>query len=183
MRKAQCVDLLARTLGVRATRLTSLTQRLADAGFVHTSSGPPYSDVSPTEVARMLIVAIADEGLAAAPDTIRRLGSLLGRGCNLEQGLSHALSRPESLAPCRAGLELHVGDQPYAVLTTTSADGALSNVFGDIPVAENIDRLVTVSGAALYSIAMEIAGVSPAEVDALLGAKPAFKPKEVEVDD
>jgi len=170
MRKSQVVDLLARRLGVRATRLTSLTQRLADAGLVHVSSGPPYADVTPTEVARILLVAVADEGLAAAPATVERYGQLRGRSSTLEAALAHALARPEALPPARSGLELHVGDQPYAVLTTVSADGALSNVFGDLPAVETVDRIVTVSGGALFAIAQEIGGMSAAEVAALLGS-------------
>jgi hypothetical protein len=118
----------------------------------------------------MLLVAIADSGLAAAPDTIRRFGGLVGRSSTLEAALAHALARPELLPPARSGLEMHVGDRAYAILTVVSADDARSNVFGDLPDAENIDRLVTVSGSAMFAIAQEIAGRTPAEVDALLGA-------------
>jgi hypothetical protein len=171
MNKREFCDVLSRRLGVRRGRLVSLTQRLSESGLLATNhSRLPDFAVSPVEAARMLLVAVADEGLAAAPHTIRRLGGLVGRGCNLEQGLSHALSRPEALAPCRAGLELHVGDQPYAILTTVSADGALSNVFGDLPAVETVDRIVTVSGGALFAIAQEIGGMSAAEVAALLGS-------------
>jgi hypothetical protein len=177
MNKRAFCDVLSRVLGAREGRLVSLTQRLSEAGLLATNhSRRPDFDLMPVEAARMVLVAIADDGLAAAPDTIRRLGSLVGRGCNLEQALSHALSRPESLAPCRAGLEMHVGDQAYGILTVVSADGARSNVFGDIPETENVDRLVTVSGAALFAIAQEFAGKTPAEVNALLEGATEMKP-------
>jgi hypothetical protein len=169
MRKSQLADLLSRRLGVRNGRLTSLVQRASEAGLLRTNaSRRPDFDVEPIEAARMLILAIVDDGLAAAGHTVERYGQLRGRGANFEEALAHVLARPESLAPCRAGLELHVGDQPYAVLTTTSADGALSNVFGSMPGADSIDRIVTVSGGALFAIAQEIAGRSPVDVDHLI---------------
>jgi hypothetical protein len=168
MRKAIAVQMVARRLGLRATRLTSLTQRLAEYGQVHISSGPPYADISPIEVARIMLAGLVDNGLAAAPETVRRFGSIGGRYSTLEAALAHAIARPQLLAPSRAGLELHTGDEPYAVFTISAPDGATTNVFGDMPDAENVDRLVTVSGAALRGIAEEIGGMSAAEVDALL---------------
>jgi len=168
MRKSECVNLLARRLGCRATRLTNLVQRLAEADLLPTASGPPYPELTPVEIARVLIVAVADEGLGAAPATITKFGGLPGPGSNLEEALGHTLMRPDSLAPASSSLEVHTGDEPYAVLTTVTADGARSLVFGDMPAEEGVERLVNISGSALYAIAAEIAGRSAADVDALL---------------
>ena len=125
----------------------------------------------------MLILAIVDEGLAAAGHTVERYGQLRGRGSNFEEALCHVLARPESLAPCRAGLEIHTdSDSPYVAMTLVTPDGVTTQVYGDMPAVESdsIDRIVTVSGSALFAIAQEIAGLSQANVDALLeGAKPA----------
>jgi hypothetical protein len=171
MRKAIAVQMVARRLGLRATRLTSLTQRLADSGMIHVSSGPPYADISPVEVARIMLAGLVDNGLAAAPETVRRFGSLAGRSSTLEAAIAHAIARPQLLAPSRSGLELHTGDEPYAVFTVSAPDGALSNVFGDLPGDENVDRIVTVSGAALRGVAEEgFGGMSADETDALLGS-------------
>jgi hypothetical protein len=168
MRKSQVVDLLARRLGVRATRLTSLVQRLAEADLLPTASGPPYPDLTPIEIARALLVGICDEGLGAASATIAKYGGLVGSGATLEQTLGHTLSRLESLAPASNSLEIHAADEPYAVLTVSTADGLRTLVFGDMPAVETVDRIVNVSGAALFAIAAEIAGRSQADVDALL---------------
>jgi hypothetical protein len=173
MRKSQIVDLLSRRLGVRATRLTNLVQRLAEAGLLQITKGPPYASPTPAEIARMVLIAICDDGLGSAPATAAKFGGLLGPGSNLEQALGHALMRPESLAPSCSSLEIHTSDEPYAILTTVTADGARSLVFGEMPDVESVDRTVLISGAALFAIASEIAGVSGADVDALLGAKPA----------
>jgi hypothetical protein len=173
MRKSQYVDVLSRRLNVRRGRLTSLVQRASEAGILRTNaSRRPDFDVEPIEAARMLILAIVDEGLAAAPATVERYGQLRGRSSTLEAALAHAIARPGSLPPTRSGLEMHVGDNAYAIITVVSADGASSNVFGDMPETESVDRLVSISGTALFAIAQEIAGRTPAEVDALLGAKP-----------
>jgi len=177
MRKSQIVDLLSRRLGVRATRLTNLVQRLAEAGLLPIAKGPPYPSLSPVEIARMLVVAVTDEGLGASA-TVAKYGGLPGPGASLEEVLGHALSRPESLAPFSSGLEIHTDDtKPYAVLTTVTADGARTLVFGDMPDVESVDRTVLISGAVLFAVAKEIAGMSAADVDKLLAGAGEMQPR------
>lgn len=167
MRKSQVVSLLARRLHLRSTRLTSLTQRLADDGLVHTNSGPPYGACTMTEVARILIAGMVDDGLANAPRTVEKYGGLLGPySTMLEGALAHALARPDTLPPKFASLELHCTG-PHAVLSTLTPDGMRSAVYGD-PSEETVDRLVTVSGSALFGIAAELGGKSAQAVDDLL---------------
>lgn len=129
MRKAQVVALTARRCGLRETRLTSLVQRLSDAELLPVSKGPPYVDLSPVEIARILIVGLVDEGLAAAPKTAAKYGGLLGPGSTFEESLGHSLARPETFVPSRSGLEIHSGSDAHAVLTLCSADGPRSLVF------------------------------------------------------
>jgi hypothetical protein len=166
MRKAEAVLVLARRLGVKRTRLTNITQRLAEAGLLPISHGPPFPQLSPTEIARMTLAAIVDEGISAAPATVRRVGGWLGRGCSLEQGLGHALQRPETLAPSKASLIVH---KTYATLTTARPDGLHTDVYGDVDDDESVANIVKVSGVALRGIAEEIGGsMSAADVDQLL---------------
>lgn len=169
MRKSECVHLLARRLGLRRTRLTSLTQRLAEAGQIHVNSGPPFGDVSPVEAARVLLAGVVDEGIAAAPGTVIRFGGLLGpNSATLEGALAHALARPDSLPSVCSSLEIHATDEPYALLTTLTADGAKTAVFGDMPSEETVDRTIVISGAALFAVASELAGQPAHAVDQLL---------------
>lgn len=169
MRKSECVQLLARRLGLRRTRLTSLTQRLAEAGMLPVSSGPPYPDLAPVEVARMLIVGMVDEGIAAAPSVVAKYGELVGPNSTMLEGaLAHALARPDSLAPICSGMEIHTGDAPHVLLTVVTGDGAATRVYGDLPFEENVDRLITVPGSALFAISQEISGISAVEVDRML---------------
>jgi hypothetical protein len=163
MRKSECVNLLARHLGVRATRLTSLVQRLSESGFLPTSAGPPYPDLSPVEIARMMIVAVTDEGLGAAPATIQRYGGLRSAAVDLETALGHALMRPEAVLPAHSSLVIHVSDTPSAVLTTMTPDGSREQIFADPWRQDGVERTVRVSGAALANIASEIAGTSSAD--------------------
>jgi hypothetical protein len=160
MRKSQAVDMLARHLGLRATRLTSLAQRLSEAALLPTASGPPYPDLTPVEIARMLLVAVCDEGLGAAPATIQRYGTLRSASVDLETALAHALMRPESVLPAHSGLVIHTGDAPSAVLTTMTPDGSREQIFADPWRQDGVERTVKVSGAALAGIAAEIAGAS-----------------------
>jgi hypothetical protein len=177
MRKSQVVDLFARRLGLRATRLTSLAQRLSDADLLPVSSGPPYVDLKPIEVARLMLAGLCDEGLGGAARTVQRYGRLQGRTSSLVESLAHTVQRPESLPPACSGLEIHQSDdQPYALMTVVTGDGATTNVYGNMPDVETVDRLVIVPGAALFAIASEINGMSSADVDALLEGATDMKP-------
>jgi hypothetical protein len=178
MRKSECVNLLARNLGVRATRLTSLVQRLSEAGLLPTASGPPFPQVSPVEIARMLIVAVCDEGLGAAPATIAKYGGLHGSGSTLEETLGHLLTRPEPIPPSHSELVISIGDAPSATLKMATHDGVRECVFKgpDTWRQWGAERKVTISGAALFAIAAEINGTSPADVDALLEGATEMKP-------
>ena len=175
MRKSKVVDLFARRLGLRETRLTSLAQRLSDAGMLPVSSGPPYVDLTPIEVARLMLAGLCDEGLGGAARTVQRYGGLQGRTASLVDALAHSVQRPELIPPAFTGLEIHQSaDQPYVLMTVVTGDGATTNVYGSLPEIESVDRLVNVSGAALFAIASEISGRSEEDVDALLpDAKPA----------
>lgn len=117
----------------------------------------------------MMIVAICDEGLSAAPNAVTRFGKLVGPNeIIFEEALAHALSRPDALPPKFSSLELHCTDHPYAVLSVMTADGMRTSVFGDLPEVETVDRLVSVSGSTLFAIASELAGKSVADVDHML---------------
>ncbi|WP_426608736.1 hypothetical protein [Bradyrhizobium sp. McL0616] len=168
MRKALVVALIARRLGVRRTRLTSLVQRLSEDGMLPVSSGPPYPDLNHVEAAHVLLAAAVDEGIAAAPDVVEKYGSLLGPTSNLEAAIAHTLARPDSLPPRFTSLELHCDAAPHALLTMMTSDGMRTSVFGDMPETETVDRMVTLSGSALFGIASELAGMSALYVDALL---------------
>jgi hypothetical protein len=167
MRKRQAAITLARRLGVKLTRLINITQRLAEAGMLPVSHGPPFPQLHPVEVARMLIAAVVDDGIAAAPATVARYGGLLGRGSNLEDAIGHALARPITIVPSKSSLIIHSG---YALLTTSQPDGRHTAVFGEIDDEEPVGRIVQVSGAALRGIAEEFGCRHAAEVDALLGS-------------
>jgi hypothetical protein len=167
MRKRQAAIMISRHLGVKLTRLINIMQRLAESGLLPTSHGPPFPQVSPVEVARMLLAAVVDRGIAAAPATVARFGGMLGRGSNLEDAIGHSLLRPQTLVPSKSSLIIHSGS---ALLTTSQPEGRRTSVFGEIDDEEPVGRIVQVSGAALRGIAEEFGGMSSAEVDALLGS-------------
>jgi hypothetical protein len=169
MKKSRFSDVLVRRLGLRRGRLNSLVQRAAELGHLPMAIGTSYPQLEPIELARMLLVGICDEGLGSVSAVIQKYGGLAGPGATLEEVLGHSLTRPASFVPSISGLEIHADDNnPYAVLTIVTADGARTLVFGEMPAVEGIERMVSVPGATLYAIAAEIAGRSPADVDALL---------------
>jgi hypothetical protein len=165
MRKRQAAIVISRHLGTKLTRLINIIQRLAEAGTLPTSHGPPFPQVSPVEAARILLAAVVDRGIAAAPATVARIGGMMGRGSNLEDAIGHSLRRPATLVPAKSSLIIHSG---YALLTTAGPDGLRTDVYGEIDDDEPVGRIVIVSGAALRGIAEEIGGMSVTEAEALL---------------
>lgn len=183
MRKSQLADTLARRLGLRLGRINSLTQCAAETDLLPTACGPPYPELSPIEIARMVLIATCDEGLGCVRRTINKYGGLTCTEINstFEATLGHALTRPERLPASHSELTIHTGDAPSAVLTVATPDGLREYLFAgsNTMQSEGIERTVRVSGVALAGIAMEIAGRSPADVDALLqGANEMQQPRE-----
>lgn len=168
MKKSAFTRVLARRLNIRLGRLNSLVQRAAEVGQLPMAVGTHYPQLEPVELARMVLVGICDQGLSSVDAVISKYGGLPGPGSTLEQSLGHALTRPESFAPSCTGLEVHTGESPHAILTTVSADGARTLVFGEMPAVESVDRTVLISGAALFAISNEVNGLSAADVDRLL---------------
>jgi hypothetical protein len=179
MRKALFVDLLGRRLGCRTGRLTSLVQRATESGSLRTNASKrPDFDIETDEIGRMVLLAAVDEGLANAGRTIERYGGLRCAEINstLETTLGFTLTRPERVPPSHSSLTIFTGDAPSAILTVSTPDGVREYAFYGTGVAQpdGVEHTVKIGGAALFAIAKEINGASPADVDALLeGAKPA----------
>jgi hypothetical protein len=174
MRKAIFVDLLGRRLGCRTGRLTSLVQRATESGALRTNASKrPDFDIETDEIGRMVLLAAVDEGLANAGRTIERYGG--GLRCaainsNLETTLGHTLTRPERVPPSHSSLTIFTGDAPSAILAVATPDGIREYYFaGSANVLPGgVERTVKIGGAALFGIAHEISGTSPADVDRLL---------------
>jgi hypothetical protein len=179
MRKSQLAETLARRLGIRLGRINSLTQCASEADLLPTSCGPPYPELTPIEIARMLLIAVADEGLGCVPRTINKYGGLKCAEINssLEATLGHTLTRPERLPASHSGLIIHTSDAPSALLTVATPDGVREYTFAsnETVQTEGVERTVRVSGVALFAIAAEIAGRSSADVDALLEGADALQ--------
>jgi hypothetical protein len=131
----------------------------------------------------MVLIGICDEGLGCVPRTINKYGGLTCTEINssLEATLGHALTRPERLPASHSELIIHTGDTPSALLAVATPDGVREYLFAgpNTMQSEGIKRTVRVSGVALAGIAMEIAGRSAADVDALLqGATEMQRPAE-----
>lgn len=173
MRKAQFVDLLSRRLGCRAGRLTGLAQRATESGHLRANAGRRSDfDLETDELGRMVLLAAVDEGLAQAAIMIERYGALYCAATNsiLESMLGFSLTRPERFPPAHSSMTIFTGDSPSAALTVATPDGLREYLFfgGDGVPASGIERVVMIGGPALFGIAGELAGKTPAEIDALL---------------
>lgn len=181
MRKAIFVALLGRRLGCRTGRLTSLVQRASESGALRTNASKrPDFDLGTDEIGRMILLAAVDEGLANAGRTIERYGGLRCAETNsiLESTLGFTLTRPERVPPSHSSLTIFTGDAPSAILAVATPDGVREYAFygsGNV-LPGGVERTVKIGGAALFAIAQEINGTSPADVDRLLEGATEMKP-------
>jgi hypothetical protein len=180
MRKSEFTEVLARRLGIRIGRLNSLTQRAAELRLLPVSIGTSYPQLAPSELSRMVICAIVDQGLAAVGDVVAKYGTLrcAAINSNLESTLGFTLTRPERVPPSHSSLTIFMGDAPSAVLKIASPDGIREYYFagsGNV-LPGGVERTVKIGGAALYAVAQEVNGTSPGDVDRLLEGATEMKP-------
>ena len=180
MRKSEFAEVLARRLGIRIGRLNSLTQRAAELRLLPVAIGTSYPQLAPSELSRMVICAIVDEGIAAVGDVVAKYGALRCAeiNSNLESTLGHTLGRPDRIPPSHSSLTVYTGGLPSAVLTIATPDGVREYAFfgsGNV-LPGGVERTVKIGGAALFGIAEEINGTSPGDVDRLLEGATEMKP-------
>ena len=152
MRKRRACQAVALRLGINPNRVAALVQRCSEAGLLPVACGSDRPHLTNLELARLVLVAVSDNGLGNAPATLREFAALESNGLRLDDWL-------ESLLAGRVNAEPVVSvifQLEPAACTVISASSQLD--FGqrsDSPTT----RVTAISGEALRAIIGDFNGL------------------------
>lgn len=153
MRLSECIQILARRLGLNRGRTAGIASRLQHAGMVQLADAkrtPP--EIGDDEVASLLIAVLVEDGLGTAAEATRLASGWRSGGHRLHDVLVAVLRGHAS----PGDLIVRQGGAHFAV------DG-MHVVFGQ-PAEDGAARFAT--GPTLAAIVAELQGASPAMADA-----------------
>lgn len=167
MRKTQAAEILARRLGTDARRIDTLCLRLAETGAFPRSDGsrrfPPELD--PPHLARMIVVALSDQGLGRVHGAVRTIENLRDpEGNRLVDVLTSIIEGGSSIGSIARG-HLIVRTEPAGASIILDGQHV---VFGAPPPETKPARAVGVPGNVLAAVALEFGGHSPKDADAIV---------------
>lgn len=184
MRKAQAAEILARRLGTDARRTINLCDRLAHAGMFPRTDGsrrfPP--ELNAPHLARMLVVALADQGLGKAPGVVTTVENLRDEtGNRLVDVVTNIIEGGDAIGAIARG-HLVIRTEPAGASIVLNGNHV---TFGAPPPETAAAKAVAVPGSVLAAIALEFGGHSPANADAIVAlakltgmATTAFQPMD-----
>lgn len=155
MRLSEAVQLLARRLGVKPSRVSIIANRLQHAGRLPLADAkrtPP--ELSPDEFALLLIAVLAETGIGSAAERAVDYADMSSpEGFRLHSAIAAVIrgqTQPGDLIVRKGGV--------------TGTVGGLHTIFGN-PAADGFARFAT--GPTLAAIAAEAQGASPDAADAM----------------
>lgn len=155
MRLSEAVQLLARRLGGKPSRVSIIANRLQHAGRLPLADAkrtPP--ELSPDEFALLLIAVLAETGIGNAAERAVEYADVSSQeGFRLHDAVA-AIIRGEA----------QPGDLIVREGGVTGTVGGVHTTFGN-PAADGFARFAT--GPTLAAIAAEWGGMSPAQADAV----------------
>lgn len=165
MVRSAAVEVIARHLGVNAGRLSALAQRLAEAGELPKGCGRSVPSLSPANLAKLLLCAIADRGLGNAAASVREFAALAAaNGATLLDFFEGWMSGD---VPVSEAHSIIAQLSPGAVTIVTPA-GRLH--YGPPREHGVAVRMLVVSGAQLRAIVDELRGVESRDATAVSAA-------------
>jgi hypothetical protein len=184
VRKAQAAEILARRLGLDARRIDNLCLRLSDRGMFPRADGsrrfPPV--LNAPHLARMLVTALADQGMGKTPGVVTTVENLRDKAGNrLADVLTRIIEGGDAIGAIARG-SLIVRTEPAGA--SIVLDG-LHTCFGAPPPDSAPARAIGVPGTVLAAIALEFGGHSQKDADAIVAlaqitplSSAAFQPKD-----
>ncbi|MGY3117919.1 hypothetical protein ACVWXQ_001856 [Bradyrhizobium sp. S3.14.4] len=145
MRKRRATQVVARRLGLNFNRVAALVQRASEGGLLPVACGSDRPHLTNMEMGRLLIVAIADNGLGNVPATVREFSALESNGLRFDDWLEGCVAGRVRLDGL---LSVIFQPDPAAVTVLTSARQL---DFGS-PAPTPTTRVVAISGEALRAI-------------------------------
>ena len=170
MIRSGALEALSRRLALNPGRAAALAQRAADSGALPKAAGRNIPELSARDLMRLLLAVTADRGLGNAAPTVLEFEELrtddgIALGATLESIIRGDVS-PAAYA--HGGLIFRL--RP-AGATLIANDVRLT--FGAAVPEGRAAKSVSVPGAVLAAVALELRGYSPTEadteIDALIG--------------
>lgn len=161
MRLFQAVDLLARRLDVRPSRVKHIASRLQDSGHVSRVEGSRRfpTDISEHEFVALFLAVIGESGIGTATGTVGAFSTLVSEsGQRLNATLCELF-----FGPPRSVQHIIARQSPPGV--SIIVDGH-HTVFGADAVEHAAQQARIVPGPTLAAIAAELHGFSPEQADA-----------------
>lgn len=165
MRKAHAIEVIARRLRLSEGRVETLARRLVDAGLITKSTSRRYPrDLEPDEAASILLVALTDQGIGAAPAAVKTFGALTDHhGQTLQDALVGILRSPGATTTGTVIVRL---DPPSVTMTVGQHHLRFGDEASDTPTSATL-----VPRGVLDAIALELAGASPEGADQTLALR------------
>ncbi len=159
MRKTEACAIVARKLNLPLGRVTHLVQRASEGGQLPMGRGGDRPDLSPLELARVLIAAICDRGLGAASQSVQEFSGLsTADGACLIDLLESMIAGHVPVT----GLKSFVAQLDPPGVSVTTAGHHLR--YG-ASHTEGSARHVVIRGEDLAASILEMQGLSPREAD------------------
>lgn len=157
MRKSHAVDVIATHSGVAIGRLSSISQRLSEAGILPKASGQSRPDLTHDQMARLLIAVLADNGLGSVERSVTVFAGLHSEalGLSLVDFLAGYLEGA-NVAPgvtVRSLIVRNDLDCPGASVILSTDAGTFHAVFGAEVSEAGASKHSILSGPALDAIA------------------------------
>lgn len=150
MTRSKAIKVIARHLNLNRGRLAALSQRAAEAGELPKAVGRSVPDLSPADMARLLICAIADRGLGGAAASVREFAALRTvSGAVLADLVEGWMS---GAVPVDGVHSLIIQLEPAAATIVTSASSLRYGAQREQGAAA---RIVTIPGSAIRAIVAE----------------------------
>ncbi|MGU3495751.1 hypothetical protein ACLBXM_17055 [Xanthobacteraceae bacterium A53D] len=165
MRRSHAVELVARRLRLPEGRVSKLAASLADAGLITKAASRRYPpDLEPDEAVSILLAALTDDGIGAAPATVKMFSALTDHyGQTLHDALAGILRSPGASTTGTVIVRL---DPPSVTMTVGPHHLRFGDETGDTPTSATL-----VPRGVLDAIALELAGASPEGADDTLALR------------
>lgn len=157
MRKSHAVDVIATHCGVAHGRLSSIAQRLSDAGVLPKASGQNRPNLTHDQMARLLIAVLADNGLGNVERSVTVFAGLHSEALSLSLvDFLAGYLEGATVAPgvmVRSLIVRNDLDCPGASVILSTEAGTFHAVFGAEVSEAGSSKHAILAGAALDAIA------------------------------
>lgn len=149
MHRSQAVEILVRLLGLNAGRVAALGVRLADAGLLPRAVGRCVPALCTREKVRLVLAAIADNGLGSAPEMVKTFEALETESGTTLGDVLEGVFRGDTDSPGDCAFQL----EPASAMLTI---GNTTLYFGAKLRADAAVKIIHIPANVMRAIALEV---------------------------